>query len=651
MPLENGALVELTKSIYASIKRVGDQLADRVKSVEAQIVDVDKKLADVDKAVHEIANEPAVVIKGNDGKDGERGEKGDKGDPGERGERGEAGPQGEQGDQGIAGERGEVGLQGVKGDTGDAGVDGKDAEVDYAKVLDDTVPHVLSYLTDNKDMFKGISGDAGPQGEKGDPGVDGKDAEVDYIQVVERSVPSVIEFLTNNKEQFKGVAGPQGEQGEPGLDGKDAEVDYNKLAEVLDPHLDALSKEYTKSYIDTYLEAHPPENGEKGERGEKGDPGLDGKDAEIDYDHVAQDVKSVLEPQLESYIKSYIYDNPAPAGPQGERGEKGDPGIDGQNANVDYVKLAEELASTSIVHEMLAPRVDEYAKAYLELHQPENGIDGERGEAGERGERGEKGDPGRDGKDAEPLTQKQVIEALTAMPEVIEMFVQKYIAANPPRDGAAGPQGERGIDGINGKDGADGRDGKDGLSLVEAMIDSEGVLVHTFSDGTVKRLSRVVGKDGSEGEAGKDGRDGKDGANGLDGKDGAPGLNGKDGADGLHGKDGKDGINGTFGDDLNVVKDGRYTKWMKGDIEVGRTKSKEMLYQNVWKSEETYDEGDVVTWGGSMWHSNKDENTEKPGNGSDAWTLCAKRGNDGKMGPQGERGPQGPVGPIGPNRY
>ena len=369
-------------------------------------------------------------------------------------------------------------------------------------------------------------------------------------------------------------------------------------------------------------------------------------------------------------------------------GIDGKDGKDGKDAVVDYVKLVEEIAATSVVHDNLAPRVEEYAKAFLEAHQPENGIDGkdgqigdrgpqgekgekgdpgpagekgvdglngergpqgERGEKGEpglvgkdgadglpgdrgeRGERGEKGEPGLDGKDAPHVTKELIIEALTAYPVLLSEAVQKHFEANPIRDGKDGAQGERGADGVNGKD---GRDGKDGLSIVEAMIDNEGVLVHTFSDGTVKRLSRVVGKDGTHGEKGDRGDNGFDG------------LNGKDGMNGL---DGRDGVT-TLGDDVEFVRDGRTINVVREGKVIGGWKSTEMIYRNVWKSDESYEQGDVVTWGGSSWHCNE-ATTDKPGTGSSAWTLCVKRGQDGKQGPQGERGPQGLIGPQGPNRY
>jgi hypothetical protein len=56
-----------------------------------------------------------------------------------------------------------------------------------------------------------------------------------------------------------------------------------------------------------------------------------------------------------------------------------------------------------------------------------------------------------------------------------------------------------------------------------------------------------------------------------------------------------------------------------------------LTYQGVYVEGKSYDVGELVTWGGSMWHCN--EATElKPGEGSKAWTLAVKRGRDGKDG-------------------
>ena len=65
--------------------------------------------------------------------------------------------------------------------------------------------------------------------------------------------------------------------------------------------------------------------------------------------------------------------------------------------------------------------------------------------------------------------------------------------------------------------GKDGTDGKDGVSVVSALIDNNGELVITLSDGTVQKLGKIVGSDGADG---KDGINGTNGEDGTDGKDG-----------------------------------------------------------------------------------------------------------------------------------
>ncbi|WP_455424801.1 phage gp6-like head-tail connector protein [Dryocola sp. LX212] len=52
------------------------------------------------------------------------------------------------------------------------------------------------------------------------------------------------------------------------------------------------------------------------------------------------------------------------------------------------------------------------------------------------------------------------------------------------------------------------------------------------------------------------------------------------------------------------------------------------IYRGVFKSGETYQPGDTVTWAGSVWHCNSPA-TDKPGEpGSSGWTLAVKRGRD-----------------------
>jgi len=56
-----------------------------------------------------------------------------------------------------------------------------------------------------------------------------------------------------------------------------------------------------------------------------------------------------------------------------------------------------------------------------------------------------------------------------------------------------------------------------------------------------------------------------------------------------------------------------------------------LSYEGVYQDGKSYDVGNLVTWGGSMWHANE-STTTKPGEGSKAWTLTVKRGRDGKDG-------------------
>lgn len=52
-------------------------------------------------------------------------------------------------------------------------------------------------------------------------------------------------------------------------------------------------------------------------------------------------------------------------------------------------------------------------------------------------------------------------------------------------------------------------------------------------------------------------------------------------------------------------------------------------YCGVFQGASTYNRGDLVTSGGSMWHSNVDGNRSKPGTGT-SWQLAVKAGRDAK---------------------
>jgi hypothetical protein len=87
------------------------------------------------------------------------------------------------------------------------------------------------------------------------------------------------------------------------------------------------------------------------------------------------------------------------------------------------------------------------------------------------------------GADADP----EVTAALVAE------TVERAVAALPrPQDGINGKTGEPGADG------KDGMNGQDGADVVELLVDSEGSLVATMSDGRTKMLGPCRGKDGKD---------------------------------------------------------------------------------------------------------------------------------------------------------
>ena len=55
-----------------------------------------------------------------------------------------------------------------------------------------------------------------------------------------------------------------------------------------------------------------------------------------------------------------------------------------------------------------------------------------------------------------------------------------------------------------------------------------------------------------------------------------------------------------------------------------------MIYREVWKEGNIYQQGDTVSFGGSLWHCDASDVTDKPGVPGSRWTLCAKKGRDGK---------------------
>lgn len=140
---------------------------------------------------------------------------------------------------------------------------------------------------------------------------------------------------------------------------------------------------------------------------------------------------------------------------------------------------------------------------------------------------------------------------------------------------------------------------KDGVGLAGAVIDRDGNLVITTTEGVPHNLGRVVGRDG---------------------RDGAKGDPGKDGADGL-------GF-----DDMEATYDGGRTitlRFARGDrVKEFAFEVPMVIDRGVYSQGREYSPGDGVTWAGSYWIA-QERTREKPDTGK-GWRLAVKRGRDGK---------------------
>lgn len=145
---------------------------------------------------------------------------------------------------------------------------------------------------------------------------------------------------------------------------------------------------------------------------------------------------------------------------------------------------------------------------------------------------------------------------------------------------------------------------------------------------------------------------GMPGRDGLEGRDGLPGATGAAGRDGIDGKDGAAGRDGLGFDDLSVVQESDESRavilrFSRGDqVREFVLAIPGFVYRGVYAAGTSYDKGDAVTFGGSLWIA-RSVTAEKPGDGATAWRLAVKAGRDGREGKAGPAGPPGPRGERG----
>lgn len=219
---------------------------------------------------------------------------------------------------------------------------------------------------------------------------------------------------------------------------------------------------------------------------------------------------------------------------------------------------------------------------------------------------------GQDGKDGRSVSTTDVIKELEPMLEATLKSWQQDAAGRldaaiktlpVPKDGAPGKDGERG---------PQGEKGADGVGLAGAMIDRAGELMVTLTDGTLKSLGVVVGKDG---------------ADGVDGKNGTDGLS-------------LDAFDMEYLDETHEV---RIKAACAGRVKEVRFPAGGLRPAGYWREGTKAKACEAWVHDGSLWIATKDT-AGKPQTQSEDWVIAARKGRDGES--IVKTVPSGPPAPI-----
>jgi hypothetical protein len=344
---------------------------------------------------------------------------------------------------------------------------------------------------------------------------------------------------------------------------------------------------------------------------EKGEPG---KDAESAFAKATADMPALVK-QLVDDAVSAIALPPAPAAIEPDMDAIGEMVAREVHTAVAALPLPKDGESVTV--EDVRPLIDEaLGAAVAMLPVPKDGADAESAFAKATA-------------DMPALVKQMVDEAIAEIPpveappaiepdmaaigETIAAEVERAVAAiPPPRDGTSVTAEELRplVDDAVGKAVAALPVPKDGVGVAGAVIDRDGGLVLTLSDGAVRELGSVVGKDADMASIEARLRD-------L-----VAAL-----------PPAKDGVDGVGFDDLEFEHDGGRNfalRFVRGDVVKAFPFTVPIVLDaGVFKEGTTYDAGDGVTWSGSYWIAQK-ETGAKPDSGDGSWRLSVKRGRDAK---------------------
>lgn len=198
---------------------------------------------------------------------------------------------------------------------------------------------------------------------------------------------------------------------------------------------------------------------------------------------------------------------------------------------------------------------------------------------------------------------KKAVEPLLARIATLEKRIEELSAPVAGKDGQPGKDGEKGDIGPQGEKGADG------LGMAGAMIDRDGNLLITFTNGEQKNLGQVVGKDGSDG---------------------------KDGQDGLS----LESFELEYIPEANEIS---IKASCGGRVRELRYPAGAITGKGYWRDGCKAKANDAYSYEGSLWIALKDNST-KPGSHDGDWFLAARKGRDGESTVRQVRsGPDAPV--------
>ena len=237
-------------------------------------------------------------------------------------------------------------------------------------------------------------------------------------------------------------------------------------------------------------------------------------------------------------------------------------------------------------------------------------------------------------RDWERRRELMAAEARAAIAEIRHQAIERIAAVErrllevcdgaPGRDGAdgaigppgppgpAGAAGERGETGQRGETGAPGENGPIGPSGVRGPQGERGLP----GEGGPAGLAGPQGAKGEAGAPGQQGEKGEPGTPGQAGPKGERGAQGERGRDGVAGPKGEAGIAGPKGDRGEPGERGQ--AGAMGSLPAAK----------AWKADCVHYQGEVVTFGGSLWQARKDTGNA-PGAGAD-WACLAAGGLDGR---------------------